>query len=121
MGNYGNHNRNLQIHYGGFTADEWETYRDNQLHGKSDYVAPGKTVRPEHYKMPPRDYSVDEKIASLLDLLNNPLGNKTDIHYRLGCAYRAKGELTQAREHFGIAARKGHSESQKELDALSHT
>ena len=121
MGNYGNHNRNLQIHYGGCTADELDTIRDNQRYGKAKPVKHGKTVHPQYYKTSLRDYSVDEKIASLLDLLNKPLGNKTDIHYRLGCAYRAKGKLTQAREHFGIAARKGHSESQKELDALSPT
>lgn len=121
MGNYGNHNRNLQIHYGGFTAAEWETYRDNQLHGKSDYVAPGKTVRPEHYKTPLHDYSVDENIASLLKQLNDPLGSKINVHYKLGCAYKAKGDFAQAKKHLAVAAKTGHSDAIEELDALSHT
>ena len=116
MGNYGNHNRNLQIHYGGFTADEWTAFQDSQRFGKSDYVAPGKTVRPKHYKMPLRDYSVDEKIASLLDLLNNPLGSKTDIHYRLGCAYKMNGDWAQAKKHLEIVAKAGHPDAKEELN-----
>ena len=121
MGNYGYHNRNILGTHGTFPQDNWDKYQDSQRLGKSDYVAPGKTVRPKHYKMPLHDYSIGENIAMLKEQLNNPLVNKPDIHYRLGCAYRTKGDLTRAKEHFGIAVRKGHPESQKELDALSPT
>lgn len=118
MGNYGNHNRNLQIHYGGFTADELDTIRDNQRYGKAKPVKHGKTVHPQYYKTSLRDYSVDEKIASLLDLLNDPLGNKTDIHYRLGCAYKMNGDWAQAKKHLEIAAKAGHPDAKEELDAI---
>ena len=121
MGNYGNHNRNLQIHYGGYTADELDTIRDNQRYGKAKPVKHGKTVHPQYYKTSLRDYSVDEKIASLLKQLNDPLGSKINVHYKLGCAYKAKGDFAQAKKHLAVAAKTGHSDAIEELDALSHT
>lgn len=116
MGNYGNHNRNVLGTHGAFPEDEWDKYQDRQRLGKADFVAPGKTLRPKHNKAPSRDFSIDEIIETLLESLNDSLFNKVDIHYRLGCAYRTKGDWARAKEHFEIAARKGHSEAQKELD-----
>ena len=121
MGNYGNHNRNILGRHGGFTADEWDTYRENQLSGKSDYVAPGKTLRPERYKMPLGDYSIDDTIATLLNSLDKPFVNKPLIHYKLGCAYKAKGDWAQAKKHLEIAARVGISDAKEELESISGT
>ena len=121
MGNYGNHNRNLQIHYGGYTADELDTIRDNRRYGKAKPVKHGKTVHPQYYKTSLRDYSVDENIATLLKQLNESLGSKIDLHYRLGCAYKAKGDFAQAKKHLAVAAKTGHSDAIEALDAISPT
>lgn len=121
MGNYGNHNRNILGRHGGFSSDEWETYRENQRVGKSDYVAPGKTLRPEHYKMPLGDCSVNKAIDTLLKSLNEPMASKPLIYYRLGCAYKKNGALSNARRYLEMAARVGFSDAIEELDALSHT